>query len=102
MDPRHKDFVQKILLEYLNNPQYLCYPETDDSDSDYEPDDCESSEDDYEDSEEDPETDLTHLEPRNIITRGLYSQEQYPYHCPPGRLVLETVKINTETGETPI
>ena len=56
MDPRHKDFVQKILLEYLNNPQYLCYPETDDSDSDYEPDDCESSEDDYEDSEEDPET----------------------------------------------
>ena len=51
---------------------------------------------------DDRETDLTHLDPRNIITRGLYKQEQDPYHCPPGRLVVETVKINTETGETPI
>jgi hypothetical protein len=99
MDERHKDFIQKILLEYLNNPQYLCYPETDDSDSDYEPDDGEESEEDYEDSEEEPETDLSHLDRSNIITRGLYQQERDPYYSPPGPLVVETVKVNTETGE---
>ena len=60
MDERHKEFIRKILLEYMNHPQYLCYPETDDSDSDFEPDSDESSDEDFEDSDEEPEEDLTH------------------------------------------
>ena len=63
MDP--KDFVQKIFLEYLN------YPDTDDSDSDFDPDEYESSDsetdDDFVDSDEEPETDLEHLNPENIL-----------------------------------
>ena len=56
---------------------YLHFPESDeDSDSDFDPDEYESSDsetdDDFEDSDEDEETDLTHLDPANVITSGLY------------------------------
>ena len=44
-------------------------PESSDSDSDYDSDDYDSSDtdDDFEDSDEEPETDLRHLELKNII-----------------------------------
>lgn len=89
MDPRH-DYVQKILLEYIN------FPDTDDSDSDFDPDEYESTDSDegeFDDSEEEPETDLSHLDPANIITNGLYPHEKDPYHCPPGPLQVETVTM---------
>ena len=53
------ELLQKILQELLQAP------ETDSSDSDYEP--SESETDDYEDSEEEVETDLTHIDPKNIL-----------------------------------
>ena len=65
---------------------YLHLPESDDdSDSDFDPDEYEGSDsetdDDFEDSDEDEETDLTHLDPANIITGGLYPHERQQ---PPG------------------
>ena len=53
------ELLQKILQELLQ------LPDTDSSDSDYEP--SESETDDYEDSEEEPETDLTHIDRKNIL-----------------------------------
>ena len=60
---------------------YLHFPESDeDSDSDFDPDEYESSDsetdDDFEDSDEEEETDLTHLDPANVITSGLYPHER--------------------------
>ena len=59
---------------------YLHFPESDeDSDSDFDPDEYEISDsetdDDFVDSEEDEETDLTHLDPANVITAGMYPHE---------------------------
>ena len=54
------ELLQKFLQEL---PQL---PDTDSSDSDYEPSESETD-DDYEDSEEEPETDLTHIDPKNIL-----------------------------------
>ena len=59
MDSR-VEFLQKTLQELLQ------FPDTDSSDSDYEPSESETD-DDYEDSEEEPETDLTHIDPKNIL-----------------------------------
>ena len=73
MSPEDAVYVQKIFLKYIN------YPETDDSDSDFEPDDYESSaseDDEFEDSEEDDEDDLDHLDPANVITGGLLPHER--------------------------
>ena len=53
------ELLQKILQELRH------LPDTDSSDSDYEP--SESETDDYEDSEEEVETDLTHIDPKNIL-----------------------------------
>ena len=65
MDPKDYKFIQKIFLEQLH------FPETDDSDSDFNPDEYESSDsdtdDDFQDSEEEPEEDLTHIDPKNIL-----------------------------------
>ena len=61
MDSR-VEFLQKILQEL---PQV---PDTDSSDSDFDPDEYESSETD-EDSEGEPETDLTHIDLKNIVGR---------------------------------
>ena len=61
MDSR-VELLQKILQELLQ------LPDTDSSDSDYEPDEYESSETD-EDSEGEPETDLTHIDLKNIVGR---------------------------------
>ena len=60
---------------------YLHFRESDDdSDSDFDPDEYESSDsetdDDFEDSDEDEETDLSHLDPANVITAGLYPHER--------------------------
>ena len=54
------ELLQKFLQEL---PQL---PDTDSSDSDYEPSESETD-DDYEDSEEEPEPDLTHIDPKNIL-----------------------------------
>ena len=54
------ELLQKILLSLLQAP------DTDSSDSDYDPSESESD-DDYEDSEEEIETDLTHIDPKNIL-----------------------------------
>ena len=59
MDSR-VEFLQKILQELLQ------VPDTDSSDSDYEASESETD-DDYEDSEGEPETDLTHIDPKNIL-----------------------------------
>ena len=56
------ELLQKFLQEL---PQL---PDTDSSDSDYEPSESETD-DDYEDSEEEPETDLTHIDLKNIVER---------------------------------
>ena len=65
MDPKDYEFIQKIFLAQLH------FPETDDSDSDFDPDEYESSDsntdDDFQDSEEEPEEDLTHIDPKNIL-----------------------------------
>ena len=54
------ELLQKFLQEL---PQL---PDTDSSDSDYEPSESETD-DDYEDSEEEIETDLTHIDPKNVL-----------------------------------
>ena len=54
------ELIKSILQELLQ------VPDTDSSDSDYEPSESETD-DDYEDSEEEPETDLTHIDPKNIL-----------------------------------
>ena len=53
------ELIKSILQELLQ------VPDTDSSDSDYEASESES--DDYEDSEEETETDLTHIDPKNIL-----------------------------------
>ena len=59
------EFIQKIFLAQLH------FPDTDDEDSDFDPDEYESSDsntdDDFQDSEEEPEEDLTHIDPENIL-----------------------------------
>ena len=67
---------------------YLHFRESDDdSDSDFDPDEYESSDsetdDDFEDSDEEEETDLTHLDPANIITGGMFPQEREETPKPP-------------------
>ena len=63
MDSR-VELLQKFLQEL---PQL---PDTDSSDSDYEPDEYESSASETdEDSEGEPETDLTHIDLKNIVGR---------------------------------
>ena len=74
---------------------YLYFPESDeDSDSDFDPDEYESSDsetdDDFEDSDEEEETDLSHLDPANVITAGLYPHE---------RERVNEVKRSTVSGE---
>ena len=54
------ELIKSILQELLQ------VPDTDSSDSDYEASESETD-DDYEDSEEEPETDLTHIDPKNIL-----------------------------------
>ena len=54
------ELIKFILQELLQ------LPDTDSSDSDYEASESETD-DDYEDSEEEPETDLTHIDPKNIL-----------------------------------
>ena len=57
-------FLQKTLQELLQ------FPDTDSSDSDFEPDEYESSASETdEDSEGEPETDLTHIDLKNIVGR---------------------------------
>ena len=53
------ELIKFILQELLQAS------DTDSSDSDYEASESES--DDYEDSEEEAETDLTHIDPKNIL-----------------------------------
>ena len=53
----------KLILQEL-----LQASDTDSSDSDYEASESETD-DDYEDSEEEPETDLTHIDLKNIVER---------------------------------
>ena len=61
MDPRF-EFVQKLFLDTLN------FPESDDSDSDFDPGEYESSsEEEFVDSEEGPEIDLSHIDESNIL-----------------------------------
>ena len=61
MDPKF-EFVQKLFLDTLN------FPESDDSDSDFDPDEYESSsEEEFIDSEEEPEIDLSHIDESNIL-----------------------------------
>ena len=58
---------------------YLHFPESDDdTDSDFDPEDYATSEDDdeFEDSAEEDEDDLSHLDPANVITAGLYPHER--------------------------
>ena len=62
MDPTFEN-LRKLLLHSMPPP------ESADSESDYDSDDYDSSDtdDDFEDSDEEPETDLRHLERKNII-----------------------------------
>ena len=61
MDPRF-EFVHKLFLDTLN------FPESDDSDSDFDPNEYESSsEEEFIDSEEEPEKDLSHIDESNIL-----------------------------------
>ena len=62
------ELIKSILQELLQ------VPDTDSSDSDYEASESES--DDYEDSEEETETDLTHIDPKNI--RGTWTAPVIP------------------------
>ena len=63
MDSR-VELLQKFLQEL---PQF---PDSDSSDSDFEPDEYESSASETdEDSEGEPETDLTHIDLKNIVGR---------------------------------
>ena len=63
MDSR-VELLQKTLQELLQ------VPDTDSSDSDYEPDEYESSASETdEDSAGEPETDLTHIDLKNIVGR---------------------------------
>ena len=63
MDSR-VEFLQKTLQELLQ------FPDTDSSDSDFEPDEYESSASETdEDSEGEPETNLTHIDLKNIVGR---------------------------------
>ena len=73
---------------------YLHFPESDeDSDSDFDPEEFESETDDeFEDSAEEEETDLTHLDPTNVITAGLYPHERE-------RARVNEVKRSTVLGE---
>jgi len=73
---------------------YLHFPESDeDSDSDFDPEEFESETDDeFEDSAEEEETDLTHLDPTNVITAGLYPHERE-------RARVNEVKRSTVSGE---
>ena len=65
MSQRELEVVQKLFADSLD------FPESDDSDSDFDPDEYESddsdTDDDFEDSGEEPEQDLTHIDPRNIL-----------------------------------
>ena len=56
------ELIKSILQELLQ------VPDTDSSDSDYEASESETD-DDYEDSEGEPETDLTHIDLKNIVGR---------------------------------
>ena len=56
------ELIKSILQELLQ------VPDTDSSDSDYEASESETD-DDYEDSEGEPETDLTHIDLKNIVER---------------------------------
>ena len=62
MDPTYEN-LRKLLLDSIP------LSESSESDSDYDSDDYDSSDtdDDFEDSDEEPETDLRHLERKNII-----------------------------------
>ena len=59
-----EEYLRKLFLDSLPT-----LSDSSDSDSDYDTDDYDSSDtdDDFEDSDEEPETDLTHLERKNII-----------------------------------
>ena len=77
---------------------YLHFPESDDdTDSDFDPEDYATSEDDdeFEDSAEEDEDDLSHLDPANVITAGLYPHEQGSKVSPKSAIV------PTENKETP-
>ena len=63
------ELIKSILQELLQ------VPDTDSSDSDYEASESETD-DDYEDSEEEPETDLTHIDLKNIVERWTAPQKQ--------------------------
>ena len=73
---------------------YLHFPESDeDSDSDFDPEEFESeTDDDFKDSDEEEETDLSHLDPANVITAGLYPHERE-------RARVNEVKRSTVSGE---
>jgi|TARA_B110000211_G_scaffold88315_1_gene103434 hypothetical protein len=77
---------------------YLHFPESDDdTDSDFDPEDYATSEDDdeFEDSAEEDEDDLSHLDPANVITAGLYPHER-GFKVPPKSAI-----VPTENKETP-
>ena len=69
---RDGQMIQKLLFTHYSIPEEgPGSSESTDSDSDWDPDEYESSDsgtdDDYVDSEEEEETDLTHIDPQNII-----------------------------------
>ena len=63
------EFLRKTLQELLQSPD-TDSSDSDSSDSDFEPDEYESSASETdEDSEGEPETDLTHIDLKNIVGR---------------------------------